>query len=293
MRSRKRRAKKEAAAKAAEGVDAQVEQPKQVPHSIDAMREPAPDVVAGDDPEVAADEGDDEFAAYYAGAAAPRILITTCARASKETIECANELAALMPTTSEYLPRHRPIPFPAILAGAKARGFTDVIALGEASGRLHSLLLCHLPNGPTALFRASGFVPARLIPDVGVRTRHAPELFLRNFTTRVGRRVARMLHAMFPRGANFLGRGVVTMHNQRDFIFLRSHRYIFTDHPDAPKPGGDAPRSVKRVRIQELGPRLTLRLRWLKGSAYTLRSGTEEWALRAKDGASSRKKFFL
>jgi ribosome production factor 1 len=45
-------------------------------------------------------------------------------------------------------------------------------------------------------------------------------------------------------------RQVVTLHNQRDFLFFRRHRYAF--------------RSTEKAALQEIGPRFTLKLRWLK-----------------------------
>ena len=43
---------------------------------------------------------------------------------------------------------------------------------------------------------------------------------------------------------------MVTLHNQRDFLFFRRHRYAF--------------RSTEKAALQEIGPRFTLKLRWLK-----------------------------
>ena len=31
---------------------------------------------------------------------------------------------------------------------------------------------------------------------------------------------------MFPPAANYVGRRVITFHNQRDFVFVRQHRYM-------------------------------------------------------------------
>ena len=61
----------------------------------------------------------------------------------------------------------------------------------------------------------------------GTLTSHKPELILNNFTTRLGHTIGRMLASVFPHDPNFVGRRVVTFHNQRDFIFFRHHRYLF------------------------------------------------------------------
>ena len=58
-------------------------------------------------------------------------------------------------------------------------------------------------------------------------TQHRPEVILNNFTTRLGHSVGRMFASWFPQVPQFTGRRVVTFHNQRDFVFLRHHRYTY------------------------------------------------------------------
>jgi len=71
-----------------------------------------------------------------------------------------------------------------------------------------------------------------------------------------------MLASLFPQVPEFVGRQVATFHNQRDFIFFRRHRYVFKDG--------------KRVDLQEIGPRFTLKLKWLqKGAAEGKKAGFE------------------
>ena len=67
--------------------------------------------------------------------------------------------------------------------------------------------------------------------------------------------MGRMLACLFPYDPQFKGRQVVTLHNQRDFIFFRHHRYVF----EQAAPG----REVKST-LQELGPRFTLKLKSLQ-----------------------------
>jgi hypothetical protein len=60
-------------------------------------------------------------------------------------------------------------------------------------------------------------------------------------------------------------RQVVTLHNQRDFVFFRHHRYVF----EQAAPG----REVKST-LQELGPRFTLKLKSLQpGSVWNAVGG--------------------
>ena len=57
-------------------------------------------------------------------------------------------------------------------------------------------------------------------------TEHRPEVVLNNFTTMLGHRVGRMLASLFHFDPEFKGRRVMTLHNQRDYIFFRHHRYV-------------------------------------------------------------------
>jgi ribosome production factor 1 len=90
-----------------------------------------------------------------------------------------------------------------------------------------------------------------------------------------------MLASLFPQQAQHEGRRLATFHNQRDFIFFRQHRYVFAD-------GG------KGVRLQELGPRFTLKLKWLlAGTVAEAREGQYEWFHKRHRMETSRRKFNL
>lgn len=59
----------------------------------------------------------------------------------------------------------------------------------------------------------------------------------------------------------------MTLHNQRDYIFLRRHRYVFREKRETEKSvvgeDGKEMKGVEGIRagLQELGPRMTLKLR--------------------------------
>jgi ribosome production factor 1 len=108
-------------------------------------------------------------------------------------------------------------------------------------------------------------------------TAHNPELILNNFNTRLGHTVGRMFQALLPQVPEFQGRQVITFHNQRDFIFVRRHRYVFRD--------------TEKVGLQELGPKFTLKLRSLQKGIYK-RDGEYEWIFKP-EMETSRKRFFL
>lgn len=120
-------------------------------------------------------------------------------------------------------------PLKKIIEHAKDQGFTDVVVINEDSKVINGMIVSHLPDGPTAMFKLSSVVLNRDIKGHGRPTDHKPELVLNNFSTRLGSRIGRMFGSLFCQDANFRGRRVITFHNQRDFIFFRHHRYAFEE----------------------------------------------------------------
>ena len=69
----------------------------------------------------------------------------------------------------------------------------------EKHGKPSSLILSHLPEGPTATFRVSGLKLRSNIVDHGAAPGDVhPELILNNFDTMLGHRMGRMLASLFP-----------------------------------------------------------------------------------------------
>ena len=133
---------------------------------------------------------------------------------------------------STFRPRGRTyLPLQTVATGAASRGFTDMLVINEERSRkkIDAITLIHLPSGPSCRFRVSSVQTCKNISGHGNATSHFPELILNNFTTRLGVRVSRFFHCLLPKQPEFQGRQVVTLHNQRDFIFFRRHRYIFRD----------------------------------------------------------------
>ncbi|CAE7943534.1 unnamed protein product [Symbiodinium sp. KB8] len=208
----------------------------------------------------------------------PRTLITTKIHASAHVYPFVRELLMVFPGSSFY--RRGRYPLKRICQFAANRGFTHLMVVGERGKEVASLLVVRLADGPTALFRVTS---TRLGADIighGNPSRHRPEIILNNFSTRLGHRIGRMLGSLFPHDPEFRGRRVVTFHNQRDFVFVRHHRYIFAE-------------DGSRARLQELGPRFTLRLKWLLAGPFDTRLGDFEWFHRGKQLATGRKRFHL
>ncbi|KAJ2077109.1 Ribosome production factor 1, partial [Coemansia sp. S142-1] len=230
-------------------------------------------VIGDGDEEMAKEEEEDEFAQYFNGQA-PKVLITTTPNAGKSTVSFVKELISVIPNL-EYVKRGKKFELQKIIGFCKNREYTDLIVVTEDHKEPTHVTLIHLPEGPTAHFRLTRIKGGKEISGHARATSHYPELILNQFTTRLGHTIGRMFAALFPQVPEFQGRQVATFHNQRDFIFFRRHRYVF--------------RSGKRVDLQEIGPRFTLRLRWLQKGLYDPANGEYEWMYKADLETSRRR----
>lgn len=220
----------------------------------------------------------DEFTPTLAGDKKPRVVITTGLTPTEVSFDFAKQVLPVFPK-SIYFERLS-ASIDEFSRRSAEKGYTDVIVVKEDKNQLSTLTHVHLPEGPTAVYKLSSFVPTEKIRGHGRCTGHTPEVILNNFTTQLGLRVGRMLGSLFPHSPNFIGRQVATFHNQRDFIFFRFHRYVFTAEKD-------------KARLQELGPRFTLKLRALqKGVFKDPRKAEHEFKWKTKTDID-RRRFFL
>ncbi|RYP85449.1 hypothetical protein DL769_001002 [Monosporascus sp. CRB-8-3] len=227
--------------------------------------------------------------------AEPKLLVTTTLNSTLH--DEARLLCTLFPN-STYIPRsahkygHK-YSVREISKFATNRGYTSVMVLREDQKRPIGLDIVHLPSGPTAHFSISNWIPGKKIPHHGNPTNHYPELLLNNFKTPLGVLTARIFQTLFPRTPEIQGRQVleVTLHNQRDYIFLRRHRYVFRDKRETEKSviGADGKelKGMEQIRagLQELGPRATLKLRRIdKGIGRAGSEGEDavQWEWKAK-----------
>jgi ribosome production factor 1 len=249
--------------------------------TLDNTRESDPTMVQADDEEFVADEAQDEFASYFRGDVEPKIIITSCYHPSKVMYEFIRDLLYVFPNSFYYKRMNYTVA--QISEAAKKRGYTDLLIINQDRKTFNALTHVHLPEGPTAYYKLSNVTLCRDIEGHGRTTSHQPEVILNNFATRLGARVGRMLGSLFHQQPNFRGRRVVTFHNQRDFIFFRHHRYIFEK---------DAKGELNKARLQQLGPKFTLKLRWLQHGVFDPQHGELEW-MHKKEMDTSRRRFFL
>lgn len=219
-------------------------------------------------------EGEDEFFELFNRTQRdPKVLITTNAGAKKSAYEFADILSEFVPNVT-FVKRKREYLMKEMSQFCINRDFTDLIVINEDKKKVNGLTFIHLPEGPTFYFSVTSLVTTERIKGHGRATSHIPELILNNFNTRLGKTVGRLFQAIFPAQPEVQGRQVLTLHNQRDYIFFRRHRYVF--------------RNEEKVGLQELGPQFTLKLRRVqKGIKEEV-----EWEHRA-DMERDKRKFYL
>ncbi|EUC27649.1 hypothetical protein COCCADRAFT_111155 [Bipolaris zeicola 26-R-13] len=220
----------------------------------------------------------------------PKILVTTSINSSlhKE----ADVLTSIFPN-STYIRRTKhahahKYSVREIAGFAAARGYTALVILMQAQHekKPDGLDIVNLPNGPHFHFSISNWVDGKKLPRHANDTGHYPELILNHFKTPLGVLTAQLFKNLFPPFPELEGRQVLTLHNQRDYIFVRRHRYVFRDKRETEKPvlgtdGKPIPGAEDvKVGMQEIGPRMTLKLRRID-RGIQFKSG-QEWQWKGR-----------
>eukprot|EP00386_Alphamonas_edax_P008467 GDKI01027747.1.p1 GENE.GDKI01027747.1~~GDKI01027747.1.p1 ORF type:complete len:382 (+),score=113.05 GDKI01027747.1:127-1146(+) len=250
---------------------------RQTPNTIELLRVRDDTIVQGGDVEVQGEDKADEFASYFDGSTKPKIMVTTNKRPSAKIFDLLKELVVVIPNTFYY--KRGDFEIKKIVKYATNKGFTDLIVFNEKNKKPHGMWVTHLPEGPTSYYKITNVKLGQQMKHSATPSSHDPELILNNFDTRVGHRVARQLAALFPQKPEFRGRRVVAFHNQRDFIFFRHYRYVFA-------------KEGEKCRLQEIGPRFTLKLKSLQQGTFDTSTGEYEYLWRP-DLQVSRKTFFI
>lgn len=218
----------------------------------------------------------------------PKVLVTT---SLNSTLHAQAEVLTNFFPNSNYIPRsahkygHK-YSVREISKFASNRGYTSLVVLMEDQKKPCGLDIVHLPNGPMFHFTITNWIEGKKLSGHGNPTNHYPELILNNFRTPLGILTAHLFRTIFPPQPEFQGRQVVTLHNQRDYIFVRRHRYVFRDKRATEKSvvdtDGKPVKGVEDIRagLQELGPRFTLKLRRVDRGIQ--RASGQEWEWKGR-----------
>ncbi|KAG9391526.1 Brix domain [Carpediemonas membranifera] len=248
------------------------EVPKELPKTIDDMRVANDDAVLSDEEDIVLQ---DEYEDHREGKV-PVVWVTTSPRPKgRRVLSFVEDLLTMIPA-AKYVKRGKRT-ITAMCEYATEQGATDVVVVHADGADPTGIMVCHLPTGPTAWFKLDGIVLRKRIKNHGWPTVHPPEVIAKNFTTHLGKRVAQILGGLFPAQPDVTGRQVISINNKRDFIFMRFHRYEFA--------------SDEAVNLQELGPKFSLKLRYIVRGSFDPVGGEYEW--NADQQGEQRRRFHL
>jgi U3 small nucleolar ribonucleoprotein protein IMP4 len=162
-----------------------------------------------------------------------------------------------------------------LVEAAKKADFTDIVVVNETRGNPDNLIVSHLPFGPTAYFTISNCILRHDIPECAPSSLQYPHLVIDGLSSKVGRRIGRILQALYPGPATKPdSRRIITYaNNNNDFISFRHHTYTKDNSQGTGNPAS--------ITLKECGPRFELQ-------PYEIRLGTmdqndtaeKEWVLR-------------
>ncbi|XP_011301527.1 U3 small nucleolar ribonucleoprotein protein IMP4 [Fopius arisanus] len=219
------------------------------------------------------DHEDDEY--RWAGVEDPKIVITTSRDPSARLKMFVKELRLIFPN-SQRMNRGN-YEMKQLIHACRANEVTDFIIVHEHRGIPDSLVICHLPYGPTAYFTMTDVVMRHDIPDIGTMSEQYPHLIFHNFKSKLGDRVTSILKYLFPVPKEDSKR-VITFANHDDYISFRHHNYKKINGKD--------------VELVEVGPRFQLKLYEIKsGTLDAAAAADTEWALRPYMNTSHKRRF--
>jgi len=207
-------------------------------------------------------EIDDEYA--DAGITDPKIMVTSSHYPSTNLVAFVKEIKLLFPGSQRMnrggYETHQ------LVNACRQNGITDLIIAHETRGRPDSLIISHLPYGPTAYFNLSNVVSRHDIKEeIDTMSLVNPHLIFNGFTTALGKRVEAILKHLFPVPKDQSQR-VVTFSNSGDFISFRHHTWEVEGHKD--------------VVLSECGPRFEMRLYKILLGSIDMQQAETEYSLR-------------
>lgn len=210
---------------------------------------------------------DDEY--VNLGVEEPKILITTSRDPSGRLTQFLKEMRLLLPNAQRvnrgsYIMKD-------LIDLSRKNDVTDMVILHEHRGKPDGLIVCHLPQGPTAYFGLSDVV---LRHDLAERppnmSETKPHLIFDGFSGKLGKRTMTVLQALFPPAAPLGKRAISFVNKGDDVIHFRHHSFERKRKPDG----------SEDADITEIGPRFTMRLYRLELGTLEMPDVKVEWALR-------------
>ncbi|XP_014241306.1 U3 small nucleolar ribonucleoprotein protein IMP4 [Cimex lectularius] len=217
---------------------------------------------------------DDEY--RWAGVEDPKIMMTTSRDPSSRLKMFIKELRLIFPNAQKM--NRGNYEMKELIHACRANNVTDFIIVHEHRGVPDTLVICHLPYGPTAYFNIIDVTMRHDIPDIGTMSEQYPHLIFHNMLTPLAKRVQNILKYLFPVPKKESKR-VMTFANHDDYISFRHHTFKKT--------------KGKEIELTEVGPRFMLKLFEIKlGTLDSIDTADSEWVLRPYMNTAGKRRFF-
>jgi len=171
-------------------------------------------------------------------------IFTTAIKPSKTVYFILNDLRSIFPN-SVYLKRKN-YKIRQIVSYLKRKGIQNLVLLVENFEKTIQLWHFDLENNFLVKYNIISVMLRNNIDRCGKISTHKPELLFDNFKGNVNWVIGTMMKRFFNGLPDFKGRQILSFYKRKKFIFIRFHRYIFSV-------------TGKDVKLQELGPKLTLK----------------------------------
>ncbi|XP_002136433.1 U3 small nucleolar ribonucleoprotein protein IMP4 [Drosophila pseudoobscura] len=211
----------------------------------------------------------------HAGCQDPKIMLTTSHNPSSRLKMFMKELRLIFPNAQQM--NRGKYQLTTLMHACRANNVTDFLIVHEHRGIPDSLVICHLPYGPTSFFNISDVIMRHDIPDIGHMSEQKPHLIFNNFKSPIGLRTVQILKHLFPVPKENSQR-VISFLNHNDSIIFRHHQY----------------KNINReLSLSEIGPRFVLKLYQIKlGTLENIKAADTEWVNRPYLNTSNKKQIF-
>lgn len=212
---------------------------------------------------------DDEYSKM--GMREPKVCITTSRGPSSRLKQFSKEIKLCVPNSQAVNRGNNRTD--ELVEACKKADFTDIIVVNETRGQPDGLIVSHLPFGPTAYFTLSNCVLRHDIADCTPASQVHPNLIIDGMQSSVGKRIGRILQALYPPPKSDCKR-VITFANNNDFISFRHHMYS--------KDKGE-------IILREAGPRFEMQPYEILLGTLDQSTAEKEWVLRPYMNTSRKK----
>ncbi|XP_065189562.1 U3 small nucleolar ribonucleoprotein protein IMP4-like [Sycon ciliatum] len=217
------------------------------------------------------DHVDDEYA--FAGVEDPKLVITTSHDPSSKLKQFCKEMCLVFPNCQRLNRGNHVVG--QLVEACRANNVTDLIIVHEHRGEPDGLVVSHLPFGPTASFTLSDTVMRHDTEGKEKMSQVFPHLVFDGFSSKLGSRVKDILKYLFPVPKED-SRRIITFSNDSDYILFRHHTYKKKDG--------------KTIELDEVGPRLQMRLFQIRLGTIDQTDADMEWKLRPYMNTAKKRK---